>query len=1011
MNHSFTISVRRRPGSTRRLAALGLVTLGVVALATSGVTAGATSNVPSGTVTSVGKVPNTFASSSNLPNTTAVMMDSVNRLIFQYNAVTKSPCPQLVSMDMDTFSVRATQPCGTGSYGFLTAAPAGGPVPPNMVIDPVDRVIIALTSPQGDDRFDNVPLTNRNELMVISEDTLKLIGYWYLPSTITARTTQGVSWYQSSDKSADELIVLSSNGAQGSSLPGIDVSAYDIRKALASTPATPSSTQLAAIWDEPPQSMSACSYALTPAYNSAGAYHGNAAVYVPCQLFHGNFSQFGASADGVVKIPLTGSGDSEKVDTSSKLVSAAAPGMSNDFYFDAGKDRGFMPLTANGRASALVYDGKTASFMGKIDLGQDEVGSGTANGAIIGLDQATGRIYALDAEGLTLVDGRRTPVAPGITLSQFANPNVSSGSTVVLPPDSRNPYTRLLGPDMGDNNTMPDFFVYADTIPVTEDPPKGQVDNNTHNGPIAPDATVTKLTGGSARGYGFHLDFVSGYQGVIDDAQPFHVQGLPFGSGNRDLLGSFIDHVSLGSDALQGQASALGDGNNSTMFDYQSCTNVYVPSDCASILNSSYCQPPVGPPPSPCPTPPAVPTSSPSGSPSPTPTTRQQWPFPVASCYYNKQAQSGNAFQDRTGFNATSTDGTTSMVTDSDQAATAHVDCSGSTVAKPSTASLSGVAGAAQASSFLRLFKADPLVEVAGASSSAYVIPATATSPTEAHLLATVHGFSIDVPGEGTLSIGTIEHDIVADSNGIAGSAKTTNTVTISQVSITSPIGPFTCGQCDPQTVLDQINAAFPYVLHAYAPTADAPFGFATDKVSPNGSPGGYSAVVQADGAEQFGDQQFNDMRAEEASMLPAFRIVMYGVNDGTPNLSRLVMDAAGGEVDTETGLQAQDAFGDFPTTDIPNVPQAAIEAGVPMSSIGGNIQQPGGGGATPGTTSGPGGPLGVLMSTLSGLAWLGRSPGAAAQMAAFLSLLGLPLVLLRRRWMWSVEDSEGESQ
>jgi hypothetical protein len=204
--------------------------------------------------------------------------------------------------------------------------------------------------------------------------------------------------------------------------------------------------------------------------------------------------------------------------------------------------------------------------------------------------------------------------------------------------------------------------------------------------------------------------------------------------------------------------------------------------------------------------------------------------------------------------------------------------------------------------------------------------------------------------------------------------------------------------QCDLQAVIEQINSAFPDVLHVDRPAPAVQFGRQPDG-APAGSPGGYEAAVRSDSLQVAADTQYNGMSTSEASMVAALRVVIYGVNDGAPNLNRIVLDLAGTEADAEDGLQVGSPFTPDAVLSPTVIDQtlASTVAGVPPFGPVAGAATGGSGGS--GSGPAPGGLLGVAVRAFHGLDWLVRSPGRALQMAAFLLLLGLPAVAVRRRW------------
>jgi hypothetical protein len=159
---------------------------------------------------------------------------------------------------------------------------------------------------------------------------------------------------------------------------------------------------------------------------------------------------------------------------------------------------------------------------------------------------------------------------------------------------------------------------------------------------------------------------------------------------------------------------------------------------------------------------------------------------------------------------------------------------------------------------------------------------------------------------------------------------------------------------------------------------------------------------VQASPTQQQGDKQFNAItgfRGAESKFLPALRIVLY--DPGSSQISREILDFAGVEADAQMGLQVASAFaGD--TGPAIDMTQAMADAGVaPLSSyVPGTAGSLALAGQPAGTHFSPG-LQGLVERALAGLNWLVRSPMAGLQMATFLGLLGVPFLLMRRRWTW----------
>src|SRR5262249_36638858 len=153
------------------------------------------------------------------------------------------------------------------------------------------------------------------------------------------------------------------------------------------------------------------------------------------------------------------------------------------------------------------------------------------------------------------------------------------------------------------------------------------------------------------------------------------------------------------------------------------------------------------------------------------------------------------------------------------------------------------------------------------------------------------------------LDIGTVSQTASARAAGRPGTTATANTVQISDVVVD---GKSLCSaQCSIQQVVDTVNKQFIGVMEIARPAADPTYDRSVGGDGKGiGSQGGYIAAVQASLPQQYGDQQFNAMSPEESSLLPALRIVVFAYGDGSPNLSREVLDLAGVEVDAEMGIE-----------------------------------------------------------------------------------------------------------
>jgi hypothetical protein len=297
-------------------------------------------------------------------------------------------------------------------------------------------------------------------------------------------------------------------------------------------------------------------------------------------------------------------------------------------------------------------------------------------------------------------------------------------------------------------------------------------------------------------------------------------------------------------------------------------------------------------------------------------------------------------------------------------------------------------------------------VHVAQVDTTASVTPPAAGSGVVSTVAADARGIELDLGGH-ALDIAEVAQTATTSAAGARGSATASDDVSISGVTLD---GSVLCQQqCDPTQVAAALNQALPTQVFVDFPALEGRYdgrylhcpdvaAAAQVQRSCTGSPGGYIAQVAANTTEQYGDEQFNGMPADVASMLPALRIVLYFTSDGSPQRTREVLDFAGVEADAERGFSALPAAP--PDSGTVDITQAVIDAtGRPATTeyIPGAPPAP----ALPPSTAiggGPGGPLGVLLRTFAGMSWLLRSPLGALQMIAYIGVLALPAVLARRR-------------
>jgi len=708
---------------------------------------------------------------------------------------------------------------------------------------------------------------------------------------------------------------------------------------------------------------------------------------------------------------------------------------------------------------------RPASFLGRIQVSNYPLNAFALDlqtGRLYVDDSLEGR--------LQLIDGRRTPLSPGRPFSGlFPAEAAGTYQAVAVPPDPAYPYTRVFlpnttGADQYHDPIMSNIKVVADRAPVSANPPAGVVDSTTYGGAIAPGAIVSTTYAGHAAGYGVQADLVGGYLAPVDNTAARETTVVPPAARDTvDLHAGSVQSSTLQDGSAQAKATALADANGNAARAYHSCSDALSPQSCMALqcpiplsdfgvqqLQSvDPCAAAVAAEPTNC----AVPQTAvdPCNTASTT-TTSQGWPYPGAECSQPGPSDKEGR-QSASGFHYTPVRSTDSSATPSatptpqpsmpqTESASAVADCSNGANSFPQVTAVGrlGCTGAASPpapdSSSLPSPPAAPDLQCADGASpitlgTATLAPALTvtnaytqtliTSPSsqegvvESSVTAVAQGLHLDLGDGATLDIAQATQRVLTEAGGRPGTAHTTRTVTLEGVVLQRPgfptaslcVQPDTCS--GDQGLLDQINTFDPSHLYATLPEPDEPFGTEPDGVSPAGSPGGYQAKVEASVAEQQGDALFNGISGfngdgTEKTLLPALRLILNA--PGSATVSRLIVDLAGVEADTELGVQVfQDDTGmGTPTVD---ATQSLIQAGVPPVTY-----QPG----TAGTPGFPGQPapaayhsglLGVLERALSGLGWLVRSPLAGLQMAGFLVLLGLPVLLVRRRWTWQPDLRE----
>jgi hypothetical protein len=828
---------------------------------------------------------------------------------------------------------------------------------------------------------------------------------------------QSLSWYAPTD----DLIVLTDNhSSDGTSVgmaggaPGVAVTDYHVDRP------TSRGIRLIHEWTIHLGPNICQQGLLDPLGIGHSAYRSEVpedpAVYVPCEAQVGpNVGELGTV---VVKVPLGADGrpaGDPLTDPAMKIETVTAPFSGQDFIFDPKSARGYLFPAAPDLTglTPAVFDGgsrtRPASFITRMRVAQSKYNT-------VALDDRTGRMYVedTDLDGLTLVDGRRTPMAPG-----YPFPSIKAGikilvyNAAVIPPDERVGYTRLILPAATDDATGPfhmEFFtVLADRVPLSHDAPPNAEDSKTTNGPIPPGATMAGTYRAHAAGYGIHSDSVGGYLGAADNSIPgAHLVNPPYSRTQFDVAAGAVETSSLADGSASATSSSLFDVNGNGARAYRSCTDVLAPGDCQSL---------------------ALPGTGMS--------TAQDWPYPIAQCSQpgppdtrGRQAVSGSRYTQSPYASGGADSAPGHADTPGTHGAVAVADCSNADDGTPRvtsygqygcTQSSGAAAGAADTSALecqgpgttapLGANQFAPGLLVTTARTETRLLPPAAVgAPSESQVTAFAQGIHLDLPGGVSLALDQVTQVVTARTAGRPGTAHTARAVTIQGLRIQRPgepaqvycEAPATCTGDGP--LLDLINSVDPAHVYASVPVPNEPFGTEKDGVSPLGSPGGYVARVEASPAQQQGDVQFNQMQGfggSEKSFVPALRLVLS--DPGSATVSRQIVDFAGVEADVEQGIQVED-FGSSNTVDSS---QAMIDAGV-SPTVGydpGTLGLPG----QPGGGSGyHAGLLGVLERALSGLGWLLRSPLAALQMAGFLTLLGLPLALVRRRWTWQPSAAAG---
>jgi hypothetical protein len=916
-------------------------------------------------------------------NTTAMFADSDNGTAFQWNLDMQHPSNEpcglpssirpydLLAYDIDTYQIKArgcipsptrfNPPLADNSNGSKSAF---------VAVDSTDRLVFMYNA-------------DRNQVWVVSENTLKAVASWALPPGIGKLA--GFSWYPPTN----ELLILTDGGPT--------IASYDIASSLAK-----GSGQVKWTYQ-----VKSCASLYGNHFSTAHPYRSLdlPVVFVPCNLHTFMDNLTGDKPPGVVKVAL---GPDGKPSTTEPEKPTAAPvNGATDFMFDPGSDRGFLPVNSSSSTDVYVYDGKSGEFLGQANVASNV---GTANALSADLDERTGRFYVAGSFGIFALEGRRTPISPGdkYNAADFATGAPNWMALPVLPPTKSKPYIRVLAnyfhPKGSGGLAVPDYFtVLADNKPIEVDPPPDIVDRRTYTGEIGQGTLATSFYTGGARGYGAHSYLLGGAGGIINNllAKPGVISGadraspIPEANTDRDLLAAYVSKAVLKNGSSEGSASAFADGNGQTASTYGSLTSS------ARSANDG------------------------AGHGISTPeTTRQLWPYPNAECSYPGAAKDEKigfyrtTWAPQTGHPPTETVAAQAPMPGSDSQAYAGIFCP----------EASPVAGAARFMQFDLSDQGLPDVYLSSGSVATTVKPPTSNKGITASAQAEARGIRIDLGGGQNLTIGKVVQEATATAAGRPGTAKASKKVTVWDLVLN---GQVLCGKDEGcsgnglQVALDQVNTQIknntaqnppPCQLyedlnaqtqnlntcqynrvHIFVPDAyDALL---------KGTPGGFKATVEPTPLQQSGDLNFNKFSQDEATILPGLRILLS--NDGW-QLSREVLDLAGVGLDTQMGVEL------IPADELPPLPlvdayQAAGVAGEPgytdyiPGSEGGSASISGD--AYPVSSRGI---TGILKRVFKGFATALRSPGAALQMFAFLALLAAPAVITSRRRLSLADPGTG---
>lgn len=351
---------------------------------------------------------------------TLLFSDPVSGDVFEYDALDGGTCTGAAAGGARTDLARYVTNSGTtastpAASACITPAPIydATPLPP-VAVDHADGLLVVVSKaspPLGD------------VLELYDESTLHHLGTVALPAG-TPATVGGISWSPVDDRIM--LLVSALSISPERSLT--ELLAYrggDLRSAAAGQSAAPAWSYLVPL----------CSQVLSgfvgdAPYRSAISPD----VFFACAV--DPLEQ----AVAIVDLPL-GADDAPQraVPVLDTTLTVDPQASSVDFLYDTHANRGYL-LEDTGYIAADVYDGTRHTVVSQQSMGPSYL-------AAVGIDDQTGRLYALTTWGLATLDGAATPVPAEQLAPGLRTPLLTQAMPVpVLQPDATHTHPRLLAP-------------------------------------------------------------------------------------------------------------------------------------------------------------------------------------------------------------------------------------------------------------------------------------------------------------------------------------------------------------------------------------------------------------------------------------------------------------------------------------------------------------------------------------------------------------------------------------